>query len=43
MLCDFTRVYTDLALTGPVDCPRASGDLGIKYLMLRSHVRLGEL
>ena len=34
---DFARVYTCLALTGPVDCPRASCDLGIKCLMLRSH------
>ena len=37
MACDFPRVYTGLALTGFVDCPRASCDLGIKYLMLRSH------
>ena len=34
MPCDFPRVYTGLALTGSVDCPRASCDLGIKYLML---------
>ena len=30
----FTQAWP---LTGPVDCPRASCDLGIKYLMLRSH------
>ena len=35
--CDFPRVYTGLALTGPADCPRASCDLDIKYLMLSSH------
>ena len=34
---DFRRVFTSFALTEPVDCPRASCDLGIKYLMLRSH------
>ena len=34
MPCDFPRVYTGLALTGSIDCPRASCDLGIKYLML---------
>ena len=38
MPCDFPLVYTGLVLTGPVDCPRASCDLGIKHLMLRSHV-----
>ena len=47
MPCDFPRVHTlllkdlisdfYLALTEPVDCPRASCDLGIKYLLLRSH------
>ena len=37
MPCDFPRVYIGLVLTGPVDCPRAACDLGIKYLMLRSH------
>ena len=38
MPCDFPRVYTGLSLTGSVDCPRASCDLGIKCLMLgRTH------
>ena len=35
--CAISHSCTGLALTGPVDCPRASCDLGIKYLMLRSH------
>ena len=37
MPCDFPCVDTGLALTGHVDCPRASCDLVIKYVMLRSH------
>ena len=38
MPCDFPRVYTGLVLTGPTDCPGVSCDIGIKYLMLRSHI-----
>ena len=38
MPCDFLRIYTGLVLSGPVsgpvDYPKASCDLGIKYLML---------
>ena len=37
MLCDFPRVHTGFGPYGAVDCPRASCDLCINYLMLRSH------